>query len=302
MSIATTRLLDPAVLARYDGLTFHVARGMGERAGERRFPGRPQSSGIELESYSAYTPGDDLRHLDWNAVGRLDALLVRRFTAEREVVFHVLLDCSASMGAPARDGKLAAATELAMAAAYIALTANDAVRIVLLGADPARVSPVYRQRASATRVAELLGTATAAGSVGIGVALERWAATAPQPGTAIVISDFMSEPEEVARGVEALRARRFEVRLLHVIGERELDPRQEFAHAVLADAESAATHPMVLTDAALAHYRTLLTQHLDALASLANRGGATYARWTTAMPAATFVTTELPRLGVLRRR
>jgi uncharacterized protein (DUF58 family) len=302
VSTATTRLLDPAVLARYDGLTFHVAHGMGERAGDRRFPGRPQPSGIELESYSAYAPGDDLRHLDWNAVGRLDALLVRRFTAEREVVFDILLDCSASMDAPMRDGKLAAATELAMAAAYIALTANDAVRIVLLGTDPPRVSSVYRQRASALRAAELLSAATAAGTVGIGVALERWAATAAQPGTAIVISDFMSEPDEIARGVDALRARRFEVRLLHVIGERELDPRREFSHAVLADVESDATHPMVLTDAALARYQALLASHLDALAALATRARATYARCTTATPAATFVTTELPRLGVLRRR
>src|SRR5207244_4799115 len=108
----------------YDGLALHVRRGMGERAGDRRFPGRPQPSGIELEAYSAYAPGDDLRHLDWNAYGRLDTLLVRRFTAEREVLFHLLLDCSASMGVPVRDGKLAAACELALALAAIALAGN----------------------------------------------------------------------------------------------------------------------------------------------------------------------------------
>src|SRR2546430_15079859 len=122
------RLLDPLALGRYDGLALHVRRGMGDRPGDRRFPGRPQSSGIELEAYSTYAPGDDLRHLDWNAVGRLDALLVRRFTAEREGLVHLLLDCSASMGAPVRDGKLAAARELAMALAQVALAGNDAVR------------------------------------------------------------------------------------------------------------------------------------------------------------------------------
>ena len=57
-------------LTPYDGLALHVRRGMGERTGDRRFPGRPEASGIELESYSAYAPGDDLRHLDWNAYGR----------------------------------------------------------------------------------------------------------------------------------------------------------------------------------------------------------------------------------------
>jgi len=67
-------------LGYLSGLALHVHRGMGERPGDRRFPGRPQPAGIELEAHSPYAPGDDLRHLDWNAVGRLDALLVRRFT------------------------------------------------------------------------------------------------------------------------------------------------------------------------------------------------------------------------------
>ncbi len=302
MSTNAARLLDPTTLGRYDGLTLDVRHGMGGRTGERRFPGHPQPSGIELEAYGAYAPGDDLRHLDWNAFGRLDALLVRRFTAEREVVVHVLLDRSASMDVPAHDGKLATAIEVAMAVAYIALAANDAVRIALLGDEEPRVSPVFRQRASATRVAELLSDAGARGATGIGAALERYARMTPQPGAALVISDFMAEPAEIERGVQALRARGFEVRLLHVIGARELDPRREFTRGILADVESGARHPMILTDDALARYRALLGAHLAALAAIAERAGTAYARCATGTPVSTFVTTELPRLGIMRRR
>ena len=138
-------------------LSLRLRRGMGDRPGDRRFPGRPQAAGIEIEAHSAYVPGDDLRHLDWNAVGRLDTLLVRRFTAEREVVVHLLVDASASMAVPARDGKLALARELALALAYVALGANDAVRIAVLPGDGAtRVSPLLRQRGSLGRAAALL--------------------------------------------------------------------------------------------------------------------------------------------------
>ncbi len=302
MSAPPAPLLDPATLARYDGLTLHVRHGLGARAGDRRFPGHPQPSGIELEAYSAYAPGDDLRHLDWNAVGRLDSLLIRRFTAEREVAFHVLLDRSASMAVPADDGKLATALELAMALGYIALAANDAVRLVLLGDETPRVSPLFRQRASALRLAELSGGTVARGARGIGAALEGYARTGPAPGAAIVISDFMTEAGEVERGVQALRARGFEVRLLHVLGERELAPEREFARGILEDVESGATHPIVLTDAVLGRYRELLAAHLGALAALAERARSSYARCTTATPVATFVTTELPRLGIVRRR
>ncbi len=98
-----------AAAARLAGLVvrlgLHVGGRMGTRPGERRFPGRPQATGLEVESHSPYAPGDDLRHLDWNLLGRLDTLLMRRFTAEREVVVHVLGDASGSMGLPAPDRK-----------------------------------------------------------------------------------------------------------------------------------------------------------------------------------------------------
>jgi uncharacterized protein (DUF58 family) len=297
------RLLDPAALARYDGLALHVRRGMGERPGDRRFPGHPQPAGVEIEAYSAYAPGDDLRHLDWNAVGRLDALLVRRFTAEREVLFHILLDCSASMAVPARDDKLATACELAMALAYMALAANDAVRVTLLAGDaPPRVSPLYRQRASAARVAELLGSAAALGPLALGATLEDYARQHPQPGTAFLISDLMMAPAEVERGVQALRARRYEVHLLHVIGRGELEPERDFTRALLTDVESDAVHPVTLTPAAQARYRALLEAHLEALAALADRTSTTYARLVTDGDVGAFVTVELARRGLIRRR
>ncbi len=284
-------------------LTLRVRRGMGDRPGDRRFPGRPEPAGIELEAYAAYVPGDDLRHLDWNAVGRLDALLVRRFTAERELVVHLLVDASASMAVPARDGKLPLARELALALAYVALGANDAVRIAVLPGDGAtRVSPLLRQRGSLARAAALLAAVVPGGRLGLGAALETYVREHPRPGLAIVVSDLMMEPAEVERGVLALRARRYEVLLLHVIGAGELDPGREFTAGVLTDVETGATHPIALTPAACARYRELVAEHLGALAALAERTRAVYARLATDASVREFLSVELPRLGVLGRR
>jgi uncharacterized protein (DUF58 family) len=284
-------------------LTLRVRRGMGDRPGDRRFPGRPGPAGIELEAYGAYVPGDDLRHLDWSAVGRLDALYVRRFTAERELVVHLLLDASASMAVPARDGKLAVARDVALGLAWIALRANDAVRIAVLPADGAtRVSPLLRQRGSFGRAATLLATVAAGGRLGLGAALEAYAREHPRPGLAILISDLMMEPGEVERGVLALRARRHEVLLLHVIGAGELDPGREFTRGVLADVETGATRPIALTPAARARYQELLAAHLGALTALAERTRAVYERLATDASVQEFLSVELPRLGVLGRR
>jgi uncharacterized protein (DUF58 family) len=296
-------LLDPDRLGRYDGLALGVRRGMGARPGERRVPGRPQPSGIELEAHAAYAPGDDLRHLDWNALGRLDTLLVRRFTAEREVVAHILLDTSASLGAPAADDKLGAACELAMGLAYVALRSGDAVRLAVLGDDATAIrAPVFRQRGSIPGVAEWLGALRSGGALAFAAAVEQYAARHPIPGVAFLISDFLLAPDEIERSVRALCARGYETHLLHILGPGELDPRREFTRATLADAESGARRAIALTDANLQRYQDALAAHLDALRGLADRNRATYVRLVAGTEVVTLLTGDLARAGVIRRR
>ena len=151
-------------LARYEGLALHVRGGIGDRPGEHRLPGRSEPAGIELEAYAPYTPGDDLRHLDWSTLGRLDQLLVRRYTAEREALVHLLVDLSASMGVPADEDKLGTARTLVRVLAFIALAAGDAVRLAWLGGEaPRPTSPVLRQRAALRHVDAALDGARAVG-------------------------------------------------------------------------------------------------------------------------------------------
>jgi uncharacterized protein (DUF58 family) len=295
-------LLDPARLARYHGLVLRAHGGAGGRPGQQRVPGRVDATGLEVEAYRPYVPGDDPRHLDWNAFGRLDTLLVRGFTAEREVAFHILVDASASMSVPGED-KLATARELAMALAFIALAANESVRTTVLLADGrTRESPPHRHRGAAPRVAEELAAAAGGGALGLGAALEGHAARHAGPGVALVVSDLMTEVEEIERGVLALRARRFAVVLAHVVAPSELDPERGLRHGVLRDAESDAEHAIRLTRAAVAEYRAVVEAHLAALRALAERTRSLYARLVAGSSVADFVTGDLARLGLVRRR
>jgi uncharacterized protein (DUF58 family) len=300
---AEPSLLDPARLARFHGLVLRVPGGAGEQGGQQRVPGRADAAGLEVEAYRSYTPGDDLRHLDWNALGRLDALLVRRFTAERRLTFHILLDASASMRVPAGADKLRAAQELAMALGFIALAANDGVRTAILLADGrTRVSRLHRHRQAAAAVAGELADATGGGALGLGAALAAHAAQHAGPGVAVVVSDLMSEVADLERGVRALRARRFAVILAQVVAPGELDPGRTLRHGVLRDAESDDVHAIRLTRAALAEYRTVVEEHLAALRALAARTGSVYGRLVAGTSVADFITGDLARLGLVRRR
>src|SRR5439155_1336569 len=109
---------------------------------------------------------------------------------------------------------------LALALAYVALGANDAVRIAVLPGDGAtRVSPLLRQRGSLARAAALLAAVVPGGRLGLGAALETYVREHPRPGLAIVVSDLMMEPAEVERGALALGAVGVLV-VLHLYGRR----------------------------------------------------------------------------------
>lgn len=87
---------DPEVqqaVARYQlGLPHMPVSG---RSGE--LLGRGTGSSLEFQEYRQYHPGDDIRHLDWAAYARSDALMVRLYREEISPRMEILLDASQSM-------------------------------------------------------------------------------------------------------------------------------------------------------------------------------------------------------------
>src|SRR5260370_24330279 len=90
------RFLDPATLAALSGLDL-VAKTVvdGFVAGLNRSPAFGCSQ--EFAEYRAYTPGDDLRHVDWNLFARTERCYLKRYRGETNSQLTVLLDASNSM-------------------------------------------------------------------------------------------------------------------------------------------------------------------------------------------------------------
>ena len=97
--------------------TFGLAlpRGvLAGRAGERL--GRGTGSSLEFMDFRDYTPGDDLRHVDWRTYARTDQLKVRLFREEVSPNLDIIADLSASMAVTER--KEQALRDLVEAAAF----------------------------------------------------------------------------------------------------------------------------------------------------------------------------------------
>ena len=90
------RFLDPAVLHGISGLDL-VAKTVvdGFVSGLHRSPEFGFS--LEFAEYRAYTPGDDLRHVDWNLFARTERCYLKRYRGETNTQLTVLLDASNSM-------------------------------------------------------------------------------------------------------------------------------------------------------------------------------------------------------------
>src|SRR6266481_5512411 len=90
------RFLDPHTLSGMSGLDL-IARTVvdGFVAGLHRSPDFGFSQ--EFAEYRAYTPGDDLRHVDWNVFARTERTYLKRYRGETNSLLTVLLDASQSM-------------------------------------------------------------------------------------------------------------------------------------------------------------------------------------------------------------
>ncbi len=123
--------LDFDTLARIDSMSL-LARTVVEGfvMGLHRSPFRGFS--VEFAEYRQYSPGDDVRHVDWKVYGKSDRFYVKQYEEETNLSCHVLLDCSASMGyGSGKLTKLQYGCYLAASLAYFMMQQRDATGLVL---------------------------------------------------------------------------------------------------------------------------------------------------------------------------
>jgi uncharacterized protein (DUF58 family) len=116
--------LDPGFLNGLERLRWaFVRRPEGHREGDRRARARGPSE--EFREHRAYSRGDDLRYVDWNAAARLDALFVKEFTAHRSEIATIVLSAGAAM-----RGKQRATVRIVLGLAYAAARSFAAVEVI----------------------------------------------------------------------------------------------------------------------------------------------------------------------------
>lgn len=215
-------LLDAQTLARLQGVKLRARAVMeGVLSGLHKSPHQGQS--VEFAEHKEYAPGDELRHLDWKAYGKFDKYYVKRFEHETNLRCVMVVDASASMGyRSVALSKLEVATTLAGALCYLLVRQQDAAGLALMAGGKWKDVP---PRASAGHLNVLLDTleSTApAGATDLGSAADHLAEVLPRRSTVIVLSDLLDEKQDALKRVLALRQRKNDVTVFHLVDPAEL--------------------------------------------------------------------------------
>jgi uncharacterized protein (DUF58 family) len=217
--------LDPRVLAKLGNLKLRVrAVAEGVLTGLHRSPHHGQS--VEFAEHKEYTPGDEIRHIDWKAYGKFDKYYVKRFEQETNLRAYLVVDASGSMGyrgSPDALSKLEVASALAASLAYLLFRQQDAAGLVLVGdavrgAIPPRASPSHLGP-----LVDALEATRPGGPTRLAAAVDWIIERAPRRSSVLVFSDLMDAEERVVRRIAQLGLRRHDVTVFHVLDPDELE-------------------------------------------------------------------------------
>jgi len=219
--------------------------------------------GMDFDEVREYSPGDEVRTIDWNVTARAGRTFIKKFTEERELTIFLLVDISASgnFGSGALS-KRDLAAELASVLAFSAIRNSDKVGLLLYTDRVERYLPPKKGRRHVLRVVrdilyhepEGTGTDTVKALDVVNHVLHRRAIV-------FLISDFESPKDEATARTELRRAMRQTNRRHDLIAVHVEDPRErELPNVGIVALEDAETGEIVELDTASPRVRDRFKQ------------------------------------------
>lgn len=280
-----SRFLDLPALAALENLRFTTRRRIdGALSGRHR--SRQLGGAGEFVDFREYTPGDDLRRLDWKVFARTGRSYVRLHQDETNLTCTFLLDASGSMRfgeaqpGQGRGSKLEYAQYLATALSYLIVGGQDRVGLAVAAE---RLREFVPPGSTPEHLAYLLGrieSLETAPETNLGHALRQLFERQQRRGVLLFVSDFLCPNlEDVFAAVRLFRSRQWEVIALHLVhpDEERLPAGTAFRFAGLENEGHINCSPAEIRGA----YEARFEQHCSSVRSIALATGCDYRRIRT---------------------
>ncbi len=277
------RFLDPAVLAGISGLDL-IAKTVvdGFVAGLHRSPDFGFSQ--EFAEYRAYTPGDDLRHVDWNLFARTERCYLKRYRGETNSQLTILLDASNSMNYRShRVSKMDYARYTAASLFYLAIhNQRDPAGLIVFDDEVRNYIRPSTRPGQLHRLLIGLEQAEPKARTDFMKPLAHFQEFLRRRGVVLVISDFYESPEVIVKTIEPLRFHGSDVVLFHVLDPKEIQPELR-GPSILVDMETE-QRLEVIPEYVKGEYRRKMDGHLQQMRERTRAAGLDYHLLVTDKP------------------
>lgn len=231
--------LHPQTLARLKSFELRAKMIVeGVMSGMHRSP--YQGYSVEFAQHRPYSPGDDIRRLDWKVYARTDKLQIKQYQQETNLDLVLMVDNSGSMafgslpfskasgqgsskGSHDRDQwtKFDHATGMAAAMAYITLHQGDRVGLVTFADEITGMVDRSGQRSTWRPIVETLSTQTLDKPTNYGRVIDQTLAKVTNRCLFVIISDLFEDPETIRSALARIRHRGHDAIVFQVLDESE---------------------------------------------------------------------------------
>jgi uncharacterized protein (DUF58 family) len=217
--------LSPDVLARITPLGLRAERVVeGTISGLHRSPLHGVS--VEFADYREYSPGDDLKRLDWRAYARSNRYFIKQYEEESNLRCTLLMDASASMayaGKKSAMSKYDYAATTAASLAHLLIKQRDAVGLALVDKEErAWLRPAATQ-ANLAKLIDLLERSKPDRETDLAVAMAKVTSQIASRGLIIILSDLLTDLDPFYGALGRLRHDGHEVLVFQILDDDEIE-------------------------------------------------------------------------------
>lgn len=258
-------LFDPEFLQSLEIFRLQARRvARGGRCAEQK--SSDLGHGMEFKDFRPYSPGDDLRSIDWNIYRRLGKVFVRLFEEQQDLPLYLMPDVSASMYLEERP-RIYAALRAALALASVSLNQHDSVGLFPFAEDMKIAVKSKSGRAGVIGLARSLAGLAGGTETNLSTAIRHLSGMKLRRGLLVVISDFF-EPQGLDPVIAALKLCRHRLLLIQLV--RASDSSSHVQGDVrLRDCETGERADVTVTPQILRLYREAYARFNDELTAFA---------------------------------
>jgi len=180
---------------------------------------------VEFTEHREYSPGDDLRHLDWIAWGRTDRYYIKQYEQETNLRAYILLDVSASMNYRYEQAltKFAYGCYLSACLSYLMSRQQDMVGMIAFDEDIRFHIPPGSTPAHMDRIFRQLEAVEPGKQTAMADTFHKLADSIAKRGLIIIISDLYDDQEKIVKALQHFVFKRHQIIIFHVMDPAELE-------------------------------------------------------------------------------